>query len=105
MTFRAATDSNACLASSASVTRDRSATWPAASELSNISIEPGPPGAGAGSPVSGIPDLSEFFAPDDHDTLKVFTEPDRHDTMPSPPPEFESAPFHEQLVGPGRLPR
>jgi hypothetical protein len=77
-----------------------SATWPTAAELAigHESIVP-PPGSGRlyyyDEPFRG--DLAEFFEPNEPDQrLRCFTELDRHDTIPSPPPELDSSPWHDE---------
>lgn len=95
MTFRAGTDVSVHLAKSAVKGRDHSATWPTAAELAHVSVEPGPPGSGVECAPSR-PDFSEYFEPEERDTLRVFAERERHDTVPSPPPELESAPWHDE---------
>jgi hypothetical protein len=77
---------------------NQSATWPTATELSpgsdtlGATLNESP--YGFREPFRG--DLAEFFEPDDTDTLRVFAEPERHDTIPSPPPELESRPWHDE---------
>lgn len=80
-----------------------SATWPTAAELEPgyASIIPEPPSHQSLDLSQAEPnyrgDLSAFFEPDDNDTLRVFSPPeDRHDTVPAPPPELESAPWHDE---------
>lgn len=80
-----------------------SATWPTAAELEPgyASIVP-EPASRHGFDLSHLDasyrgDLSEFFEPDDNDTLRVFAPAeDRHDTVPAPPPDLESAPWHDE---------
>jgi len=82
--------------------REVSATWPTAAELEPgyASIEPGPL-SGKALGMSSYEarfrgDLTEFFEPDDTDTLRIFPSADRHDTVPAPPPDLESAPWHDE---------
>lgn len=93
MTFRA-TDRTAYLTNSTMPNRDQSATWPTAAELERLSIEP-QVGASIQCTHGCHSELGEFFATEERDTLRVFSAPDRHDTIPSPPPELESAPWHD----------
>jgi hypothetical protein len=96
MTFRAGTDSHAYLTKSTSKARDHSATWPTAAEQGHVNIDPGPPGSSVECAPSR-PERSDYFEPEDRDTMQIFAALDRHDTIPSPPPELESAPWHEEL--------
>jgi hypothetical protein len=64
--------------------RDRSGSWLKAAELElgSAGIDPSAPDADI---CSG-----------DLDILRVYAESDRNDTIPSPPPELESAPWQDE---------
>ncbi len=77
---------------------DQSATWPTAADAypGRDSLAFGIDESPFGYRETFRGDLAEFFEPDDTDTLRVFAEPERHDTIPSPPPELESRPWHDE---------
>jgi hypothetical protein len=98
MNSRATSQHTEHVVDSIPVSNKHSTTWPTAAELElgHESIEPGPYDALLGYADRFRGDLAEFFEPNEHDTLRVFAEPDRHDTIPSPPPELESSPWHDE---------
>ncbi|HEY5957657.1 MAG TPA: hypothetical protein VIV60_13930 [Polyangiaceae bacterium] len=65
---------------------EESGAWPTSRELEPgfASIDPLERGAGV------------LFASDEMDFLGRGAGADRHDTIPSPPPELESAPWHDE---------
>jgi hypothetical protein len=98
MNSRATSQSTEPLAESIPVPGKHSTTWPTAAELEMgpDTLETNPYGSIFGYTESFRGDLAEFFESNETDTLRVFAEPDRHDTIPSPPPELESAPWHDE---------
>jgi hypothetical protein len=65
---------------------DESGAWPTSRELER--------GFASIDPLER--DATNWFASDDVDFLGRPGVVDRHDTIPSPPPELESAPWHDE---------
>jgi hypothetical protein len=98
MNSRATSQKSEHLADSIPANGKHSTTWPTAAELDlgHDSLESGPYDAFLSYTETFRGDLAEFFECNESDSLRVFTERDRHDTIPSPPPELESAPWHDE---------